>query len=153
MIRRDLPQVVAIEKDSSENHWTEQKFLRNLDNRLNPGRIGMVCVDSLDTVLAYVVYQLHPDRLEMLNLTVNPKVRRKSIGRHMVKNLKSKLSEHKRSMIEMTVRESNLDGQLFLRAMGFECDDIVRGGFDNGDEQDVTGWEDGYHFLFTLHTN
>lgn len=150
MIRRDLPQVVAIEAQSGENHWTEQQLLHYLGNRIY---IGMVCVDSQDTVLAYMIYQLHENRLDILNLTVNPKVRRKSIGFHMMQKLKSKLSEHKRTMVEMTVRESNLEGQLFLRAMGFDCDDIVRNGFDDGDEQDSAAWEDGYHFLFTLNTN
>jgi len=142
MIRRDLPQVVAIEAATGESKWSEEEFLARLRVR---ECVAMVCVDSLDTVLAYMVYEPHPHYLNILNLTVNPKYHRRSVGRHMVDTLQAKLSEHRRTGLEFRVRERNLAAQLFLREMGFECDEIVKGWFCGDD-----GEEDAYHFVYNL---
>ena len=142
MIRADLQNVVEIEARAGENKWSMEDFLRRLQRR---DCIGKVCVGADDTkILGYIVYELHEDHLHISNFTVDNKYQRKSIGFHMMENMKSKLSEHRRTFIEMEIRENNLEGQLFLKQMNFACDDIIKDWFDNSDES----CEDGYHFTF-----
>jgi len=142
MIRRDLPQVIAIEAIGGENKWSEEEFLARLRVREH---VSMVCVDPQDTVLAYVIYEPHKHHLHISNFTVNPKYRRRLVGHHLVHNLKSKLSEHQRTALHVRVRERNLAAQLFLRKMGFQCLEIVKGWFCGGEED-----EDAYHFVYNV---
>jgi len=143
MIRRDLPQVAQIESIDSENHWS----LEELEARLRVRTcISMVCVDPCDTVLAYMMYEPHKNHLRVVNFTVNPKFRRRSVGKHMIEKLQCKLSE-RRPTLELLVREGNLAAQLFLKRMGFECDEIVKDWF-----VDDSGSEHAYHFVYNLAT-
>ncbi len=143
---RDLSQVFAIESQNGENKWTKEYFLRRLQAR---GSVGLVSVDESNTILSYMVYELHKEYIHISNITVDSKYHRKSLGFYMLRKVMSKLSEGRRTFMEIEVRESNLDAQLFLKKMGFECDDIIKDWFDNGDEENLI-CEDGYHFVYSI---
>ncbi len=52
----------------------------------------------------------------------------------MVEKLKEKLSSLRRNKLMAHLPETNLDAQLFFRAMGFECVRTERTFFDNGED-------------------
>jgi ribosomal-protein-alanine N-acetyltransferase len=136
MIRRDMPEVLAIEHTSFEFPWCEEEFLRRLRQR---NCIGMVA-EQCDAIIGHFLYEMHPRKLVVTNLAVAPDRRREGIGRAMVAKLDGKLSSHRRTRMCLVARESNLDAQLFLRACGFDALRVIRGHFDD------TG-EDGYYFV------
>ena len=88
MIRRDMPEVLAIEGQSFEFPWAEDDFLRQLRQR---NCIGMVA-DHGDEVVGFMIYELHKTRLHVLNFAVAPEHRRRGIGRQMMAKLMGKLS-------------------------------------------------------------
>jgi len=57
---------------------------------------------------------------------VHPEFQRDGVGRSLINKLKSKLSYERRNRITLKVRESNLDAQLFFRAMGFQAVEVLR---------------------------
>lgn len=122
MIRRDLPEVLAIEAASFEFAWSEEDFLRALRQR---NCIGMVAEINGDAVIGYMVYELHKYAIAITNMAVEPHFRRRGVGRAMVTKLKSKLSSHRRTSIDVLVRETNLAGQLFLRDCGFRAELVL----------------------------
>src|SRR5262245_54857976 len=79
MIRRDMPDVMVTERASFEYAWTEDDFLRCLRQR---NCIGMVA-ERGDSVIGFMIYELHRTRLHLLNFAVHPAVRRTGIGAMM----------------------------------------------------------------------
>jgi ribosomal-protein-alanine N-acetyltransferase len=115
MIRSDLPEVVGIESASFEYAWTEEDFRRCLRHRCC---IAMV-VEFEDRIVGYTVYELHRDRLEVLNFAVHSDARRCGVGSALVAKLRYKLSSHRRQRITLMVRERNVPAQMFFRRLGF----------------------------------
>lgn len=139
MIRRDMPQVLAIEQKSFDIHWTEEDFVNCLRQR---NCIGMVAEIEL-AVVGYMIYQLEKDSLYVLNFAVAPKWRRHRVGESMFATLVKKLSQQRRHTIRLEVRESNIGAQQFYRAMGMRAVKVLR-------EHYIDVGEDAYQFKLTI---
>ena len=122
MIRRDMPEVLAIESDSFEFPWCENDFLRCLRQR---NCIGMVA-ERDNKVVGVMIYELHKSRLHILNFAVSSRHRRTGIGSQMISKLVGKLSTERRNRILLEVRETNLAAQLFFRSSGFRAVSVLR---------------------------
>lgn len=122
MIRRDMPEVLAIEQECFEFPWYEDDFIRCLRQR---NCIGMVA-EASERVVGFMVYELHKHRLHVLNFAVSDAFKRRGVGSQMTKKLASKLSHDRRSRIMLEVRETNLPAQLFFRAVGFRAVSVLR---------------------------
>lgn len=133
MIRRDMPEILAIERQRFEFPWSEEDFIRCLRQR---NCIGMVAENG-DQIVGFMIYELHRNRLRILNFAVHPAFRRLGVGRQMASKLASKLSHQRRTRILLEVRETNLSAQLFFRATGFRAVSVLRDFYE-----DTT--EDGY---------
>ena len=130
MIRRDMPAVLSIEEASFEFPWCEEEFIRCLRQR---NCIGMVA-ERNDQVVGFMIYELHKNRLHLLNFAVDPLGRRQSIGRSMLDKLVSKLSHDRRNRIMLEVRETNLDAQLFFKQLGFRAISVLRDFYEDTTE-------------------
>jgi [ribosomal protein S18]-alanine N-acetyltransferase len=127
MIRRDMPAVLAIEGQSFEFSWNEDDFIRCLRQR---NCIGMVAEQD-EQVVGFMIYELHKNRLHILNFAVAKDARRRGIGRAMIGKLLSKLSHERRNRIMLEVRETNLDAQLFFKGLGFRAISVLRDFYDD----------------------
>lgn len=131
MIRRDMPEVLDIEYSNSRG-WTENDFLTYLRQK---NCIGMVIENKNNNeILGYMVYELNKYSLGILNFSVHPKYRNKKIGKTLIEKLKNKLNSHKRTLLTTTIRETNLDFQLFLKQMGFMATHVERRFFEDTNE-------------------
>jgi [ribosomal protein S18]-alanine N-acetyltransferase len=122
MIRRDMPEVLAIEHASFEFPWGEEEFLRVLRQR---NCIGMVAEHG-ERVVGFMIYELHKTKLQILNFCVLPEMRRQGVGHQMVAKLVGKLSSHRRTRITLNIRETNLHAQLFFRSQVFRASEVLR---------------------------
>src|SRR3984957_2265388 len=127
MIRRDMPEVLQTEQLSFEFPWTEEDFLRCLRQR---NCIGMVAEHG-EKVVGFMIYELHKNKLHVLNFAVHPTWRRCGVGAQMIGKLVSKLSSHRRTRITLEVRESNLAAQLFFRKSEFRVLRVLRSFYDD----------------------
>jgi ribosomal-protein-alanine N-acetyltransferase len=127
MIRRDMPAVLAIESQSFEFSWNEDDFIRCLRQR---NCIGMVA-ERDDQVVGFMIYELHKNRLHILNFAVAKECRRQGVGKSMVGKLLSKLSHERRNRIMLEVRETNLEAQLFFKGLGFRAISVLRDFYDD----------------------
>jgi len=130
MIRRDMPDVMAIELASFDFAWSEDDFLRCLRQR---NCIGMVA-ERGDSILGFMIYELHRTRLHVLNFAVHPTVRRTGVGGLMVAKLVYKLCSHRRQKLTLAVREGNIPAQLFFRAHRFKAAKVLRGYYEDSGE-------------------
>lgn len=130
MIRRDMPEVMRAERASFEFSWTEDDFLRCLRQR---NCIGMVA-EQAERIAGFMIYELHRNRLHLLNFAVHPGVRRTGIGRLMVDKLVYKLTSHRREKITLAVRERNTAAQMFFRAHGFKATRVLHNYYEDSGE-------------------
>ncbi len=122
MIRRDMDEVLDIERAGFEFPWSEEDFIRCLRQR---NCIGMVA-EHEDRVVGFMIYELHRSRLHLLNFAVSSEYRRFGVGSQMMQKLIAKLSNQRRSRILLEVRETNLPAQLFFRENGFRAINVLR---------------------------
>src|SRR4051812_17376634 len=127
MIRRDMPEVIGIEQQSFEFPWSEDDFIRCLRQR---NCIGMVAEHS-ERVVGFMIYEMHRNRLHVLNFAVNPEFSRRGVGEQMVRKLVSKLTPQRRSRIMLEVRETNLAAQLFFKQLGFRAISLLRAFYED----------------------
>lgn len=126
--RRDLSQMLAIEHDSFDWPWNEADFLGHFRQ---PDVIATVAeVDN--RIAGYIVYQLNPKWLTLLNIAVDAQHRRCGVGRQMIEKLAAKLNPLRRSSLRLHVLETNLGGQVFFRACGFRAVAIKDKWFNTG---------------------
>ena len=130
MIRRDMPEVLAIEQESFEFPWFEEDFIRCLRQR---NCIGMVAEHG-ERVVGFMIYELHKTRLHILNFAVTQNMRGRGIGRQMAEKLVSKLSSQRRTRITLEVRETNLIAQLFFKQVGFRATNVLRSYYEDSPE-------------------
>lgn len=142
MIRRDMPEVLHIEGTSFEFPWTEEDFIRCLRQR---NCIGVVA-EVGDSVVGFMIYELHKTRLHILNLCVHPAYRRRRVGSQMVDKLIGKLSRQRRTRVMLEVRETNLPAQLFFRNLQFRATSVLRDFYE-----DTT--EDAYLMQYCYHAS
>jgi ribosomal-protein-alanine N-acetyltransferase len=79
-----------------------------------------------EEVVGFMIYELHPKTLHVLNFAVHPDARRQGVGRAMVGKLTSKLTPSGRNTIVLEVRETNLIAQLCYRSLGFRAVRVIR---------------------------
>lgn len=135
-VRSDMATVADIDAVTHRDPWREGGFAEILRDR---NTILMVA-ERGSRVLGYVVYSLHRDRVRVERLGVDPEFADKGVGTRVVDKLKSKLSEHRRTKIEVRMRETNLDGLLFLKKKGFMAVSLSRAWFEDSGE-DMIGME------------
>jgi len=130
MIRRDMAEVVAIEQEAFEFPWSEEEFTRCLRQR---NCIGMVA-EMADSVVAFMIYELHRSKLHVLNFAVVRSHRRLGIGSRMMDKLVGKLTPDRRGRIVLEVRETNLPAQLFFRSLGFRATSVLKDFYEDSTE-------------------
>lgn len=130
MIRRDMPEVLAIEQASQDSPWCEEEFLRVLRQR---NCIGMVAEHG-ERIVGFMIYELHKSKLQVLNFAVHQEFRRLGVGHQMIGKLVGKLSSHRRTRISLAVRETALSAQLFFKVQGFRATEVVREQFEDTGE-------------------
>jgi [ribosomal protein S18]-alanine N-acetyltransferase len=130
MIRRDMPEVLSIEQEAFEFPWSDEDFTRCLRQR---NCIGMVA-EVGDSVVAFMIYELHRTRLHVLNFAVRRSHRRLTIGTQMMGKLFAKLSLERRDRILLEVRERNLPAQLFFRSLGYRAISVLKDFYEDSTE-------------------
>jgi ribosomal-protein-alanine N-acetyltransferase len=140
MIRRDLPHVLEIEQLQFAAPWTEEQFIRSLRQWNIIGRVAdgfPAAEDGYGTVQGFVIYELHKTRLHILDIAVHPSCQRRGVGRTIVEQLVKNLSPKGRTRIMLEIRETNVEAQLFFKAMGFRAISVLRDFYDDVAEDAV----------------
>ncbi len=139
LIRRDMDEILNIERQSFGRPWSEDGFLSALRQR---NCIGTVA--ELDhRIVGFMIYELHKSMLRILNFAVAPEARRNGVGRQMVQRLVDKLTQQRRNEIVLEVRETNVDAQLFFASAGFRAVTVLRQHYDDT-------CEDAYYMRFRI---
>lgn len=140
MVRRDLPEVLRLERCAFTWPWDEEDFMF-WGRRRNC--VMEIAEDEAGNIAGYFVYEFCRRVIRVVNFAVARKYRRRGVGRQMAAAIIWKLQPQDRKRIVLAVREGNLPAQLFWRAMGFKCFDIQEQAYEDSSEP-------AYHFQFRL---
>ena len=140
MVRRDFPEVLAIEQACFEFPWKEDDFLHCLRQR---NCIGMVA-EYEGRVVGFMIYEVPKNRIHLLNVATAPEFRQKGVARQMIQKLVGKLINQRRTRIVLEVRETNLQALVFFRALGFRATLVLKNFYEEMNE-------DAYVLQYRLH--
>jgi ribosomal-protein-alanine N-acetyltransferase len=131
-IRRDMPEVVAIEERSfGRLAWGEDDLIEALRVRSN---VGMVA-ERDERIVGHMLYELRSGRIHLLRLVVHPEHRSSGVGTAFLEKLVGKLTWQRRRRITVAVRETWLHAQQFLAAKQFRATGLRRGYYhDTGED-------------------
>lgn len=142
MIRRDMEEVLEIERRCFDNPWNLDDFLHALRHR---NVIGMVA-ESDNVIRGFMIYSLQKHSITLANIAVPPELHRCGIGRILVDKLVGKLTKQRRNRINAFVRDKNLSAQQFFRSIGFRAIGIERDCFEDMEGNP----EDAYEFVYVV---
>jgi len=126
LVRRDMPEVLEIERSCFAYAWTEEDFRCCLRQK---NYVGMVA-EHEHKIVGVMIYELHKSKLRIINLAVDPVEHRRGIGRQMIRRLVENLSQQGRRGIVLEVCESNLNAQLFFSSQGFMATAVLKGFYE-----------------------
>jgi ribosomal-protein-alanine N-acetyltransferase len=121
LIRRDMPEVLAIESQSFGEQWSEAEFVACLKKR---NAIGCVAETEFSNVLGFMIYELRQSTIRILKFAVDSKVRRSGIGRQMADRIKDKLRQQYRTEAAIAIPDTMLTAHMFFAACGFICEEV-----------------------------
>lgn len=114
--KHHLAEVATIEGLSFGDAWSAAHVRKLLDQ---PSKVGLVAIRA-HRVAGYAIYRYDQrfgaKSIDLLRLAVHPRCRCHGIGRALVQELQSRLKDQ-RPTLSIAVREENLGGQKFLRAL------------------------------------
>ena len=123
--------MVRIEESCFPSAWTLAQFRRLV---AADGVRGFV-VEAGGQTRGFYVVELELFRLRVLNLAVDPAVRRRGVAMFILGDIEAFARAEGRHLIELEVRETNLAAQLLYRKAGYRAVEILRSHY---------GEEDGY---------
>ena len=121
MTAADLDTICEIEMQTFDYPWDRFDFGEFVRK---PGSGILVAIQDGQPV-GYLVYEMGKNFVSIENLAVTYLHRRSGVGRTLIQALAQRM-ECCVDSINLTVRERNLDAQLFFRQMGFSAVAILR---------------------------
>jgi len=122
MRESDLPEILAIEKNSFSAPWSRCAF----ENEMRAAYAFPMVMTQQDPsqVLGYLCFWLVTDECHILTLAVHPAHRRKRIATGLVQNLLDVCGQHRISHCYLEVRVSNRIAISLYEKCGFSSHDI-----------------------------
>ena len=117
--RTDMPAVLAIDRQSFQDPWSEEDFVGALEPR---DCIGLVIASNVDVVLGYTLYELHENSIRIRRMAVRPDLRMLGLGSKMLGKVQDRLSVDSFPSLSMEVAANNRVVNEFLRNAGFKAE-------------------------------
>ena len=121
MLKRDIPTVLAIDRESFVFWWPEERFIQNLRQR---NCIGIVA-ECDKQIVGFMLYDLNKHDIQLLRMAVDPDFLRQGIGTKMINKLKGKLTPARRHTLRINVPDGMLGAQLFFKAVGMRAVEVL----------------------------
>lgn len=117
MNREHLAQVLAIERSSYPDPWSQNAFLKEMDS----SGISVTIVARRETVvLGYIVAWIVVDEVHIGNVAIALEFRRQGLGRRMMTWLLDRAIERGCTFSTLEVRLSNIAAQMLYATLGFQ---------------------------------
>ena len=114
----DLPRIMVIERIAFEHPWSEESFLREF--ALPFSRTTIATMAKGRKIIGYLCRWLVADECHILNVAVDPRLRRTGIASGLMCEAISETELKGATVITLEVRRSNLAARGLYRKLKFE---------------------------------
>lgn len=112
----DIEEVVAIERASCAQPWSESLFFNEIQNPRSRPRVAR----KNGTVAGYLCSSVIMDEGHILNLAVHPAVRRTGVASVLISDAVARLREGGCRFLFLEVRDSNITAREIYEKFGFK---------------------------------
>ena len=119
MTEGDLDEVFEIEKSSFSDPWSVDLFKAELQNPHSFNLVARLKSLSDKRVVAYIVYWIAADEMQILDLAVDERFRRQGVGRFLIKSALKRANDNGAIHAFLEVREENKAAISLYRTLGF----------------------------------
>jgi len=124
MDKADLPQILAIERESFPSPWTAGMLTRELESSHSVCLTARLNIKGKSVVGAYIIFWLVADEVHLHNLAVKKEFRRQGIAFELMEVMKEIAGKNEITAQTLEVRESNIEAIKLYQKCGF----VVEGG-------------------------
>jgi len=119
MNRRDLPEILAIERRSFSNPWPPSTFEGEIQNESIS--FPVVAVDeATGRIAGYVIYWLICEEVQINNVAVHPDFRRRRVAEVMLREILAALPSAGGGFVSLEVRSGNTAARSLYDKLGFK---------------------------------
>jgi ribosomal-protein-alanine N-acetyltransferase len=118
MARRDLPDVLGIERRSFSNPWPPSTFEGEIQNQGLSFPIVAV-EEGTGRIAGYVIYWIIRDEAQINNVAVHPDFRRRRVGEAMLREILGALRAESVEFVSLEVRAGNAAARALYEKLGF----------------------------------
>jgi ribosomal-protein-alanine N-acetyltransferase len=120
----DLIAILAIEQKAHPTPWTQDVFERELGLEMSSmwvaTRTKSANHRSGSEVAGFLVFWVVHDEVHILNVAVDPTIRRQGIATAVIEHLVETARHHKASFVTLEVRETNQAAMGLYESLGFD---------------------------------
>jgi len=138
MKETDIPEVMAIERDSFPMPWSESSFLYELRRNREVANLMVARLD--DILVGYVCYWLIFKEVHIMNLAVRRDFRRQGIGETLIRSVLKEARDKGGERATLEVRASNIAAIRLYQKLGFNVTGIRRNYYDAPKEDALVMW-------------
>lgn len=123
MKKADLPEIIAIERESFTPPWTVGMFKHEMESEHSRCLCARINASDKSAVAAYIIFWLIADEVHLHNLAVGKKYRRQGIAWTLMEAMKKIGGKNEALVQTLEVRESNIEAINLYQKCGF----VVKG--------------------------
>ena len=121
--RKDLPEILAIEKESFVSPWSEGMFRDEINLKHSQCLVARICQGEKSMIGGYIIFWIVADEAHLHNLAVKKELRRQGLAHRFMEVMKEISSQVGLKAQTLEVRESNEAAIKLYRKCGF----VVKG--------------------------
>lgn len=114
MIRRDIPEIVELEKYGMPDSWDEATLLSQLQQRNNTGMVAEIG----DLIVGYLIYNIRKQSYDIVRLVVHPGARKAGVGAKIIERLRNSATKS-RQRNQIVSRDHPPAATGFFQKQGF----------------------------------
>lgn len=118
--RRDLPQILTIERLGFAHPWSLESFMRELSLPFSRTIVASMKTASGEALAGYLCRWLVADECHVLNVAVHPELRRMGVGERLMSDAITEAKAKDAHLVTLEVRRSNLAARGLYRKLNFE---------------------------------
>ena len=112
----EIPSVLSIEEQNSDDPWSQLQFTTSIENSKNL----CYCLSLNGKTIGYLIAMLALDTADILNIGIDPDFKRQGCGSALLNHLIEELRKINISEILLEVRAGNKSAIQFYKRQGFE---------------------------------
>lgn len=128
-VKDNIDTICEIDKTSSCYNWTEKMFTEELKNENSSFKV--LFLDN--TIAGYIIYHIIIDEAEILNIVIDNKFKRQSLGKYLLEQTLNEISKQNVKTIFLEVGEKNVPAINLYSKFGFKQYNTRNNYYKNGE--------------------